>query len=588
MSSTALALHLSRLLDAQLVLPAGREAFVFRHALVREAVYATILRRERAEAHFAVAAALEQLFAGQLDQHLADLAYHYYEARAWDQALTYARRAGERAQARFAPQEAGAHFTQAIRAARQQGQAPPADLLRARGQVRELVGDFDGARADLEAALAAARAAADQPAEWQTLLDLGHLWASRDYAETGEYFRAALRLARGMDDARRLGHSLNRVGNWHLNRDEVEAALAHHHEALAAFEAAEDMRGLAESLDLLGLTYGNQGDLRRSRDSYQRALPLLRELNDRRGEASALSVMADLAGVVATDTAVPAFTLAEARACAEASLQLSRAIGWRAGEAYSLTVVGGNWLAAGDLGRAGQAMALARTVAEEIGHHQWLAAAWLNTGALHAERLDFAAAREAAQQACQLARQVNTRLWQRFAAGVLVQAHLELGDVAAAEAALADEPILDTPPQSVAERVVICAWAEIALARGDAAEAVRLLEGLAATTPYLAPDRVPPRVWWALGRAWEAAGRLEEAAEAYRQNLRANPDLRALGWRLHGALSRVLAALGRQAEAARAAAEAGALIHAIAATLSDEQQRADFTRAALRRVAGAG
>jgi tetratricopeptide (TPR) repeat protein len=453
--------------------------------------------------------------------------------------------------------------------------------------VRELLGDFDGARADLEAALAAARAATDQPAEWQTLLDLGSLWASRDYAETGGYIRAALTLARGMDDARRLGHSLNRMGNWHLNRDEVEPALAHHHEALKVFEAAEDKRGLAESLDLLGLTHGNQGDLPASRDSYQRAIPLLHELNDRRGEASALQVMADLAAVYATDTAVPANTLAEARVCAEASLQLSRAIGWRAGEAYSLTVVGCNWLAAGDLGRAEQAIREGQAVAEEIGHHQWQAAAAVSAGALHFERLDFAAAREAAQQAIQLARQVNSRLWQRFALGVLAPACLELGDLAAAEAALEDEPVLDTPPQSVAERVVICARAEVALRRGEPAEAVRLMEGLAATTLHLAPDRVPPRVWWVLGRAWEAAGRLEEAAEAYRQNLRANPDLRALGWQLWAALSRVLAALGQPAEAARAAAEAGALIHAIAATLSDERQRAEFTRKALGRVAGA-
>jgi tetratricopeptide (TPR) repeat protein len=525
------------------------------------------------------------VFAGRLDEALAALAYHYFEAGAWPQAEAYARRAGEQAVAHFAPHEARAHFSRAIEAAERQGHRPPADLLRARGQASEIVGDFAGAQADLEAALAAARAAGDQPAEWQLLLDLGQLWAGRDYARTGECFQAALSLARAMGDPQRLGQSLNRMGNWQLNRDEVESSLAYHHEALALFEAAGEARGLADTLDLLGLTYGNQGDLSRARAQYERALPLFRALDDRRGESSALSVMADLAAIYATDTAVPALSVREARAVAETSLRLAQAIGWRAGEAYSQIVLGANWLAAGYFDQAERAIRQGESLATEIGHHQWMAAAGVVLGELLAERLDLRAARDQLQQARDLALRINSTLWRRFSGGLLVQVLVLLGETAEAEAVLKGEPGPEAGPRSVAERLMVCAWAEVALARGEAGRALALMERTAAETLNLGPGRVPPRVWWSLGRVLAGAGRLDEAARVFGENVAANPELKLFNWQQQAELSRLHAALGRPGEAAQAAEEARRLIQAVASTLNDEQQRSRFAQRALARLA---
>src|SRR5262245_66214012 len=53
----------------------------------------------------------------------------------------------------------------------------------------------------------------DRGAEWQALIDLGFLWASRDYARTGDYFRSALALARALGDSATIAQSLNRISN---------------------------------------------------------------------------------------------------------------------------------------------------------------------------------------------------------------------------------------------------------------------------------------------------------------------------------------------------------------------------------------
>jgi predicted ATPase len=82
---------IKELIAAQLVVEESAERFAFRHALTREAIYAALLARERQALHRALAETMEQVYADSLETHLADLAYHFYEATVWEKALAYSR-----------------------------------------------------------------------------------------------------------------------------------------------------------------------------------------------------------------------------------------------------------------------------------------------------------------------------------------------------------------------------------------------------------------------------------------------------------------------------------------------------------------
>jgi hypothetical protein len=84
-------------------------------------------------------------------------------------------------------------------------------------------------------------------------MDLGFLWAERDYIQTGAYCQQALALARGMDDPITLAHTLNRLGNWQVNVEQPLEALRSHQEALTLFQQAHDVQGIAQTYDLLGM-----------------------------------------------------------------------------------------------------------------------------------------------------------------------------------------------------------------------------------------------------------------------------------------------------------------------------------------------
>ena len=81
---------MKELMNAQLVVEESAEQFAFRHALTRQAIYTELLVRERKALHRTIAETMEYLYAGALEAHLAELAYHFSEAGVFEKALSYA------------------------------------------------------------------------------------------------------------------------------------------------------------------------------------------------------------------------------------------------------------------------------------------------------------------------------------------------------------------------------------------------------------------------------------------------------------------------------------------------------------------
>ena len=190
---------LKELVNAYLVVEEEPDRFAFRHELTRAAVLSGLLSREQRDLHRRIAAALTELNE-QSDGSVAALAHHTFAAGMWPEALANNRRAGERALSLSDPRAATEYFSRAIAAAERLGVVTPVQLFRARGGARETLGHFDLARADYEAALERAEQSEDRLAEWQLLIDLGFLWASRDYLQARTYFEQALASARDLGD----------------------------------------------------------------------------------------------------------------------------------------------------------------------------------------------------------------------------------------------------------------------------------------------------------------------------------------------------------------------------------------------------
>jgi class 3 adenylate cyclase/tetratricopeptide (TPR) repeat protein len=111
---------LAKLVALGIVFPEERgleRSFIFKHALVRDAAYESLLLMRRREWHGRVAQALEQRFGDVAAREPELLAYHFGEAGLLALACDYRMRAGDQAVSRSAYVEAIAHFTAGLKLA---------------------------------------------------------------------------------------------------------------------------------------------------------------------------------------------------------------------------------------------------------------------------------------------------------------------------------------------------------------------------------------------------------------------------------------------------------------------------------------
>jgi class 3 adenylate cyclase/tetratricopeptide (TPR) repeat protein len=91
-------------------------AYIFKHAVIQDVAYNSLLMQRRRALHRAVGEAIEELYPDRLEEHYAELAHHFSQSGTWEKALTYHRHAGIQAFARSSLREALAGFEQALAA----------------------------------------------------------------------------------------------------------------------------------------------------------------------------------------------------------------------------------------------------------------------------------------------------------------------------------------------------------------------------------------------------------------------------------------------------------------------------------------
>jgi DNA-binding CsgD family transcriptional regulator len=574
---------MKELLAAQLVVEESAEQFAFRHALTRQAIYAQLLVRERKALHRTIAETMESLYAGALEAHLAELAYHFSEASLWEKALSYAQQAGETAQRLYAPRAAIEQFTRALDAASHLALAPLPALYHARGQAYETLGEFEQARHDYEQALEAAHEAHDDVAEWQSLLDLGFLWAGRDYQQTGAYFRRAIERARAQASPKLLAHSLNRLGNWHANVEQPLEALHYHQEALAVFQEVQDQHGVAETLDLLGMASWLGGDLVQSAAYYRQVVALFREMDNRQGLVSSLATLLLCGETYFSATLVSVATsVTEVRRVGERALKVAREIDQRSGEAYTYCCMA---ICLGARGEYAHALELAHDglhIAEEIEHRQWMTATHRALGALYLDLLELTMARRHLEQALALAQEMSSLYWIRNTSAFLASVCIGLKDLAHAEALLTAALDSDAPPQTGAQRLIWYVRAQLALAQGKPDRTLAITEQLFASAAHVAGEQSIPHLSKLRGEALTMLNRPAEAETALQtaKEGAVTRGLRPLLWRIAIDLGNLYQAQRRDEEAEQAIATSQELIEELASPITDTALRAHFLQQA--------
>ena len=117
LDETTLQQGLRQLVEAELLYQQGsppQATYTFKHALIQDAAYQSLLRSTRQQYHQRIAQALEQQFPETAETQPELLAHHYTAAGLNEHAIGYWQQAGKKAYERSANMEAISHLTQGL------------------------------------------------------------------------------------------------------------------------------------------------------------------------------------------------------------------------------------------------------------------------------------------------------------------------------------------------------------------------------------------------------------------------------------------------------------------------------------------
>lgn len=386
-----LRLALQRLAQREFIEPlphAPEKEFLFKHALVSDAIYNTLLRRDRNELHTLVAEALEQVYANQLEEHIEVLARHYSWSTHHGKALHYLILAGQKAAREFANENARRYYTQALGLLAQVPHEPTQQIAihTGLGDVLVFIGEYEAAREQYEAALnllvnegslpeaklrsglerrmsktyerqgnrddalmclsvaLEALQESDDPdlaEKAQILGDIGWLnFRTGNLEMAQKLLHEALQLVENSQAQEVISSLYNRLGGVAYARNHWLESATYVRKSIALREAIGDWVELATSLNNLGLLEMELGEF----DSALQNLTRSYELKSRQGQADGIAVALNNLGEIRLRRG----ELVEAKTLLQSAYDLARQIGYSVLIVMIQRTLGEVYLAEGD------------------------------------------------------------------------------------------------------------------------------------------------------------------------------------------------------------------------------------------------
>lgn len=310
--------------------------YLFRHILVHDTAYSSILEKNLRKLHRAAAESIEGLFPGELKRVSGILMHHYEKAGETDTAIEWGFRAlqhysGEEAlklsrrlEEMLEEQRDEERFEENIfkllsyrekaedMLARREEQALTIErmisiaeksesdyrmavALKKRGVLSRVTGRMTEARKDFEKALELIRRAGDRPFEGIVLGNLGGLNTNQGrYDDAQAEYEKALEIHHEAGDLRSEGVILMNLGILHKSQGRYDQARKHYEGALEIAHRVGDRRSIGDVLANMGSLLWTQGNPEEAMPYFKRSLEKQQEIGNRRTSGIILSNIAIL------------------------------------------------------------------------------------------------------------------------------------------------------------------------------------------------------------------------------------------------------------------------------------------------------
>ncbi len=552
--------------------------YLFRHALIYDAVHGSITKQIRSQLHALVGEILEQQYPDRLSSRdLAPLlAYHFDQGQDNQRALKYYIAAGDAAFATFANREAIAHYSRAIELAKhdQADKDQLVYLYARRGRAYELSGQYPLAHKNYLELRELAHSCNDRSMELTALISLATIFLTpselRDQAQGTRLLDQSLLLARELNDRAAEVKILWNTLLLHRFDDTPQSeVIAVGEQALRLARELDLKEQTAYILNDLNISYFMAGQFNQGLAVLHEAQVLWRELNN-------LAMLADsLSGEVETCVYVGKFDRAvqlyhEAR-------QVSESIGNLWNQSYSRYIIGMVYFERGEISEAIQIMTDCIRLAKEAGFIVAQAQTRCDLALVYA----FIGQYQTAFELLAVAEDVTR---QGFPIGTVnpisirARIHLRLGQLAEADAVLAP---IDISTYRGMQYYTVYYWlaaSEAGVSHQDYAGALATLDRFESELSLFRVRPMEYEINYLRGRALIGLQRFDDAEAALLEAKQLAEELgsRRILWQILIAMSEIEMKRGREMAAYKLRQQAQQIIETIAGHIDQIDLRESF------------
>ena len=565
--------HIHYLIDVSLI-EAILDEYAFRHVLIQEATYESILFKTRSELHRQIGEIIEELHVDRIEEFAPLLAHHFYTAQD-ARSLKYDILAGEKAARLYANVEAATHFRRALEVAlRNRSNLDQIKYLFSElGRVLELSGRYEQALANYNAWQEFGREHGDRSIEMNALMAKAPLYSIftplHDSLLSERLLIQALEISREINDrAAQARLSWNLMLNYLFSKH-PDQALEHGQVALRLSRESGDREQLAYVLNDLCRLYTCRGEFDRAYTVIQEARELWQSLNNE-------VMLADSFGSEAeAHFNAGKFDLSFERS--QRALQITEKIENLWGQSYDRMLMSFVLLERGELGpgiqlaeHSVQLADQAGLIASGIGLRSELAWTYAYCGALEKGLMIL-------ERALQVA-EAKQPAWKVFPQAAKIRMYLLQDEVESAKQAAGTtlfEPI--SIPYARYTIFLSLANIELAVSKGENEFALTLIDDLLHEVFPLTRVDVPDVLRWK-GIVLRNLGRVNDSYQSLKQarSLAEESDSNLHLWLILVDLAAVEAILGNQKEAEAHREAARRIVEQIAASLREIGLRDSF------------
>ncbi len=277
----------------------GCEEYIFKHALLRDVAYESVLKKQRKAYHALAADWLIAQSGARVAEFSGPIAKHYELAELSEKAAVYLLLSAEKSALVGAFGEAIETLKRSLAVLPGEASLLRCNALKRLGMIYQESSRFEESLRAFEDSLRCARQAGDGRLQAQVLNGMSGLARRMGrYADAGERATAALELARATGSRAEAAESMFQLGTVQVVQSNYAAGVAQLQEALACLRELGDANGMARCFNNMGSAYSRMGKKAEAKQCYEDSIVQYGVMGDKVGTSTSHSNLAQVLGAL--------------------------------------------------------------------------------------------------------------------------------------------------------------------------------------------------------------------------------------------------------------------------------------------------